>query len=104
MYKASVMYPNDEGAHFDFDYYRTKHMDLVKNLLKPFGLIKTDVDKGLSGGSDLPAPYICIGNLYFESEGDYDRGTAEVGPMLREDIPNFTDITPIRQISEIFED
>ena len=97
------MYPNNEGAHFDFDYYRTKHMDLVKTHLKPFGLIKTDIDKGISGSSDQPAPYICVGNLYFESRDAYDSGTAEIGPILREDIPNFTNITPIRQISEIFD-
>jgi len=101
MYKVSVMYPNQEGARFDFQYYQTTHMDLVKKHLKPFGLIKTDAERGISGGGDQAAPYICIGNLYFESRDGYDMGIAEAGPILREDIPNFTDITPVRQISEI---
>jgi len=30
MFKVSVMYPNQEGAQFDIDYYRTKHMKLVQ--------------------------------------------------------------------------
>ena len=64
MYKTSVMYPNQKAVRFDFNYYQTKHMDLVKKHLKPFGLIKADVEKGISGGGDQPAPYICIGNLY----------------------------------------
>ena len=101
MYKVSVMYPNQKGARFDFNYYQSEHMDLVKKNLQPFGLVKTDVDKGISGGGDQPAPYICIGNLYFESRDGYDNGIAEVGSILRGDISKFTDITPIRQISEI---
>ena len=103
MYKVSVMYPNQEGAQFDLPYYQTTHMDLVKQHLKPFGLVKTDVDRGISGGGDQAAPYICIGNLYFDSQDGYDRGIADVGPILRGDIPNFTNITPVRQISEILE-
>jgi uncharacterized protein (TIGR02118 family) len=103
MYKVSIMYPNQKVARFDLNYYRTKHMDLVKKHLQPFGLIKTDVENGLSGGGDQPAPYICIGNLYFESRNGYDMGIAEAGPILRRDISNFTDITPVRQISEILD-
>jgi len=103
MYKVSVMYPNKEDSRFDIHYYQTTHMDLVKKHLKPFGLIKTDVDKGISGGGDQAPPYICIGNLYFESRDGYDMGITEAGPILREDISNFTDITPVRQLCEILE-
>ncbi len=103
MFRVSVMYPNREGVKFDIDYYRTKHMELVKNLLKPFGLIKTEVDRGVSGGGNLSAPFICVGHLYFDSEDGYDRGVAEKGPIIRGDIPHFTNATPIRQISEILD-
>ena len=30
MIKVSVMYPNTPGARFDHEYYRDKHMPLVK--------------------------------------------------------------------------
>jgi len=103
MYKVNVMYPNQEGVKFDFDYYRKNHMDLVKKHLKPFGLIKTAVEKGISGGGDLAAPYICIGKLYFKTQDGFDRGLAKVGKILGDDIPNFTNVKPVRQISEIFE-
>jgi len=72
MFRVSVMYPNQEGVKFDIFYYRTKHMELVKNLLKPFGLIKTEVDRGVSGGGNLSAPYVCVGHLYFDSRDGYD--------------------------------
>jgi len=61
------------------------------------------VDKGISGGGEQPAPYICVGNLYFESREGYDKGMAEAGSILRADIPKFTNVTPIRQISEILD-
>jgi uncharacterized protein (TIGR02118 family) len=103
MYKISVMYSYQEGAKFDFEYYQTTHIQLVQKHLKSFGLIKTGVDKGISGGGDEPPPYICIGHLYFETRESYDKGIAEVGSILRGDIPNFTDITPIRQISNVLD-
>ncbi len=101
MFKVSVMYPNQEGARFDIDYYRTTHMELVIRHLKPFGLVRTEVLKGLSGGGGQPAPYICIGSLYFETADGYEKGVAASGGTVRADISNFTDITPVRQISEV---
>ena len=103
MFKASIMYPNEEGVKFDIDYYRTTHMALAQKHLKPFGLIRFEVDKGLSGGGDQPAPYVCIGHLYFETQDGYDKGMAEAAPVLRGDIPNFTNVTPVRQISKILD-
>lgn len=101
MFKVSVMYPNQENARFDIEYYRTKHLDLVTRHLQPFGLVRTEVLKGISGGAGQPAPYICIGNLYFETADGYDNGIAASGGALRADIANFTNMAPVRQISEI---
>jgi uncharacterized protein (TIGR02118 family) len=101
MFKFSVMYPNQESARFDIDYYRTKHMDLVERHLKSFGLVRTEVLKGISGGGEQPAPYICIGNLYFETMEGFVKGMAASGGILRADIDQFTDIAPVRQFSEI---
>lgn len=103
MFRVTIMYPNQEGVKFDFEYYRAKHVELARKLFKPYGLIKHEVDKGISGGGGQPAPYICIGILYFESKDGYDRAIAEVGPMIRPDMVNYTNVTPIRQVSEILE-
>lgn len=101
MFRISVMYPNREAVKFDFDYYLTKHTELVEKLLKPFGLVKAEVDRGISGGGEQPAPYICVGHIYFDSKDGYDRAVAEVGSIIRADVANFTNAAPIRQISEI---
>lgn len=101
MFKVSVMYPNQAGARFDIDYYRTRHMQLVRTHMQPHGLVRTEVLKGVSGTAGQPAPYICIGNLYFETADGYEKGIAASAGALRADIPNFTDVSPVRQISEI---
>ncbi|MBM4312599.1 MAG: EthD family reductase [Deltaproteobacteria bacterium] len=101
MYKVSVMYPNQKDCRFDLEYYRTKHMALVERHMKPFGLLRTEVLRGISGGDGQPAPYVCIGNLYFDSADGYQRGGVASGGALRADISNFTDVAPIRQISEV---
>ena len=49
MFKVSVMYPYKEDARFDLDYYQNNHMRQVEKLLKPYGLVKTTVEKGISG-------------------------------------------------------
>ncbi len=100
MYKVSVMYPNEPGVQFDFDYYRKTHMRIVEEHLRPFGLKRTSVDRGLSGGGGQAAPYVCVGHLYFDRADGYDEGIQAVGPVLREDLANFTNVTPTRLISE----
>jgi uncharacterized protein (TIGR02118 family) len=97
------MYPNEQGAKFDYAYYKNTHMKLVEEAMKPHGLIRVEVDKGVSGGGGQPAPYIGVGHLYFQTADGYDKAIAEKGAQLRGDIPNFTNVTPTRQISEILE-
>jgi uncharacterized protein (TIGR02118 family) len=101
MFKVSVMYPNQDGMRFDIEYYRSEHMPLVRRHLEPFGLVRTEVLKGISGTGGQPAPYVCIGNLYFETVDGYEKGIAASAGALRSDIPHFTNVTPVRQLSEI---
>ena len=50
MIKVSVMYPNSPGARFDHEYYRDKHMPLLKARMGSSCKYYT-VDKGLAGGT-----------------------------------------------------
>lgn len=104
MYRVSVMYPNEPGARFDHDYYRTTHMALVREHLGPHGLVRTGVDRGVSGGGGERAPYICVGYLYFETADGYDNAVKAAGSVLRDDIPNFTNVRPTRLIAEVLDE
>src|SRR5690349_18689692 len=58
MIKVSVMYPNTPGSRFDHDYYRDKHMPLVKARMGDACQSYT-IDKGLAGGAPgAPATYV----------------------------------------------
>jgi uncharacterized protein (TIGR02118 family) len=101
MIKVSVMYPNTPGAKFDHAYYRDSHMPMVKRKMGDY-LKSYSVDKGLAGGAPgSPAAYISAGHLLCESVEAFQAG---FGPHTKEimgDIPNYTDTTPVIQISEV---
>ncbi|MGH7392689.1 MAG: EthD family reductase [Candidatus Rokuibacteriota bacterium] len=102
MIRMSVLYPGDAGKKFDLDYYANKHMALVKSRWSGMGLVKVEVDKGLGGGSPgAPAPFVAAGHVYFNSLDDLQKATRAHGQELFADVPNFTDIAPQVQISEI---
>ena len=102
MIRVSVLYANEPGKRFDHDYYVHKHMTLVKNRIGGAGLRRLEVDKGVAGGAPgAPAPFICVGHLYFDSVADFQAAMRPHGKELFADVPNFTDITLQVQISEI---
>lgn len=101
MIKVSVMYPNKPGSRFDHGYYKDKHMPLVKKLMGNACLFYT-VDRGLTGRAPSePATYIGMCHIYADSVESFQ---AAFGPSAKEilaDIPNYTDIDPVLQISEV---
>ena len=101
MIKVSVMYPNQPGARFDHDYYRDTHMPLAKARLGDACLYYT-VDKGLAGGTPGSAPaYVAMCHFFSDSVESFQ---AAFGPHAKEilaDIPNYTDLQPVMQISEV---
>ena len=102
MIRVSVLYPNQEGKRFDMDYYMTKHIPLVAEALKPYGLIKEEVDKGISGPDpSAPPQYLVMGYLTFDTVEHVHEGFTALGHQIMGDIPNNTDIEPQIQISEL---
>jgi uncharacterized protein (TIGR02118 family) len=102
MIRVTVLYPNEPGKRFDHDYYVQKHMPLVRERLGSFGLVRTEVDRGLAGGDPgSPAPYIALGHVYFNRLEDFQKGMGTHGREIMADVPKYTDIEPQIQINEI---
>jgi uncharacterized protein (TIGR02118 family) len=102
MIRVSVYYPNEQGKKFDFDYYVQRHMALVRERLKDFGVTRTEVDRGVAGGAPKsPAPYVAVGHVYVDSLEGFQKGMAAHGAEIMGDIPNYTDLRPQIQISEV---
>lgn len=101
MIKVAIFYPNGEGKTFDMDYYSTKHMPMAASL---FGddLKAMSIDKGIANAApDEPLQYVAIGYFFFDS---MDASKKALGPnqeKLRADVPNYTNIQPVLQISEV---
>jgi uncharacterized protein (TIGR02118 family) len=102
MVRVTVLYPNESAKRFDHDYYARKHMPMVMERLKGSGMLRYEVDKGLAGGgAGAPAPFVAACHLYFDAATDFQKGIAAHGTEIMGDIPNYTDISPQIQISEI---
>jgi len=101
MIKVSILYPNDTGCRFDFNYYSTSHMPMVKEKMAG-ACSHFTVDKGLAGAAPgSPPAYVAMGHLFFES---LDAFVAAFGPhagAIAADIPNYTNAKPTVQISEV---
>ena len=92
MIRLSVLYPKTEGASFDHDYYRDKHVPLA---CKTFGLASAEIDKGLDG------PYVAAVHFKFDSMEAVGAamGSAGIGDVMA-DVANYTTIQPVMQTSE----
>ncbi len=102
MIKVTVLYPNEAGKKFDWDYYTGKHVPMVGQLLESGGLIRGEIDKGISGPDpSAPAPYVALAHLYFNTTDEVHAAFTTHGSQIMGDLPNFTDIQPQVQISEI---
>lgn len=101
MIKVSVMYPNKPGARFDHTYYRDKHMPLVQARMGEHCKFYT-VDKGLAGGAPGEAPtYVGMCHIYCDSVAAFQAGFGPHAKEIMGDIPNYTDLAPTLQISEV---
>ena len=95
------MYPNSADAKFDMEYYCNKHLIMVDELLGD-ALQGRTVDAGIAGGAPgQPPAFITMGHLMFESLEIFQQSFAPHAEKMMADIPNFTNIQPQIQISEI---
>ena len=101
MFKVNVMYPYTEGARFDHEYYRDTHMPLVASKLGSACEYYT-VEKGMTGRTpDDPPAYVAICAFICKSLEGYAAAMQANAAEIVGDIPNYTDIAPVMQISEI---
>jgi len=93
MIRFSVLYPTTEGATFDHDYYRDKHVPLA---VKTWGLDGAEIDKGIDG------PYVAAVHFKFASLEAFGAAMGAEGTgAVMEDVANYTSIAPVVQTAEI---
>ena len=93
MIRLSVLYPVTEGATFDHDYYRDRHVPLA---LATWNLSSAEINKGVDG------PYVAAVHFNFDSMDDMNVALANEGTAtVMADVANYTTIVPVMQIDEI---
>ena len=102
MIRVTVSYPTTPGARFDLDYYMKKHMPMVEERLRKFGMSGYSVSKGLAGGAPgSPAAFMITAQIHIDTMEHVQAGMAAESPTFMADIPNYTDIQPRIQIDEV---
>ena len=98
---VSVLYPSGVGSKFDMDYYLQRHIPMVQRRLGA-PLKRVAVERGLAGGAPgAPPPYLAAVHLYFESVEAFQGAFAPHAGPIMSDVPNYTNTTPLIQISEV---
>jgi uncharacterized protein (TIGR02118 family) len=101
MIKLSVLYPNEEGKKFDMTYYVNKHIPMVQQKLGS-ACKRVAVEQGLGGATPgSRATYLVMGHLYFDSVEAFQTAFGPHAQTINGDVPNYTDIQPTIQISEV---
>jgi len=101
MIRVSVLYPNSDTARFDMNYYVTSHMPMVKQTIGA-AVKGMAVDHGVgTAPPGTQAPFIAIGHLLFDSLDAFGAAFAQHAPKIMADVPNYTNIQPLIQISEV---
>lgn len=101
MIKVSVLYANAPGVRFDHDYYRNRHLPLLQARMGD-ACKRYTIDKGLAGGAPgAAAPFVALCHIYCDSLDSFQAGFGPHAAEIMADIPNYTDVTPVVQISEV---
>jgi uncharacterized protein (TIGR02118 family) len=101
MIKVSVLYGNADGRKFDMAYYCNKHIPMVQAKLGA-ACKGVQVDQGLGGAQPGSKPaFIAMGHLLFDSVDAFQKAFGPHADAIMGDIPNYTDILPVVQISEV---
>jgi len=101
MITVSVFYPSQEGKAFDMGYYCNSHIPMLANRLGA-SCKNISVEQGIAGGAPgTSATYAVIAHLSFDSVDAFQSAFAPHAPEIMADIPNYTTIEPVIQISEV---
>ena len=100
MISLTVLYPKSESSHFDHEYYVNRHIPLVRERFTSMGLTDVRLVRGVTTLDGSETPFELIGLLKFPSTADLSAALEAHGAEVIGDVPNFTNIQPVIQISE----
>lgn len=101
MITVNVLYPNQDGAKFDMDYYLNSHIPMVKRLMGS-ALKGCVVEQGLGGPAPgTKAEYAVLCHLRFDSVEAFQNAFGPHAPTIQEDIGKYSSVAPVIQLSDV---
>jgi uncharacterized protein (TIGR02118 family) len=101
MVAVTILYPNNPGSRFDFEYYLRTHMPMSLELLGP-AIKSVRIERGAEGQEKGSLPtFVALCHFVCESREAFETAFWPNAAVLRNDMPRYTDIEPVIQISEI---
>ena len=101
MIRVSIHYPKKPGSRFDIEYYTKVHMPRAAELLAPAAQA-VSVEIGVSGRDPgTPPAFWAVAGFTCESIEAFTQAFLPHAAELQGDIPNYTDVEPIIQVSEL---
>jgi uncharacterized protein (TIGR02118 family) len=92
MIRMTVLYPSGDATTFDHDYYKNSHVPLACSTWN----VAAEIDKGING------PNVAAVHFFFESMDQMQTAMAVPGTAdVMADVANYTNISPVMQISEV---
>jgi uncharacterized protein (TIGR02118 family) len=101
MIEVTVAYPAGQGRTFNMDYYLKTHIPLFQKRMG--AAMKTiRVSRGIGSSTPKsPAAFVAMVHATFDSAEMFAGAFAPHAAELQGDAPNYTDIQPVVQISEV---
>ena len=101
MIEVTVAYPAGQGHTFNMDYYLKTHIPLFQKRMG--AAMKTiRVSRGIDGSaSRSPTAFVAMVHATFDSAEAFATAFAPHSAELQGDAPNYTNIHPVVQISEV---
>lgn len=102
----TILYPSGAGVHFDPDYYRDHHLELIMKLygssIKRFELrtVPPAAAPAPAGGPPPPAFSAAV-NIWINNLDAFNANNQEHGKELVADVPHFTNSMPTIQFDEV---
>src|SRR5271157_4662688 len=101
----SVLYPNKDGAWFDFDYFLNKHLPLDLGILPPLegplppGRARTETLRGVPGPDGSPPNFVCISQVWVNKVADFMSIVHSEAAVA--DLHKYTNIMPSVTFGEV---
>ncbi|HXT09465.1 MAG TPA: EthD family reductase [Roseiarcus sp.] len=104
MISVLVLYANEPGSRFDMDYYTSRHLPFVRQLLEPMGMRSLTFTRELAFDPGASAQaYRLVAELRFDDRETTRTALEAHGAETQADIENFTNVAPVILVAELTE-